>query len=79
MEMSRDKNKKIKTVRFNDKVEICRMHVWDFAYRNSRKGGWMQDAMDRFRFSRRIEQLEKILSPVLNTKLRRILLNKNKK
>ncbi|KAK5648769.1 hypothetical protein RI129_003661 [Pyrocoelia pectoralis] len=41
------------------------MVVWSFAYTEARKGPWQTMALDRYRFHRRIEQLNRILSPVL--------------
>ncbi|KAK5648087.1 hypothetical protein RI129_002979 [Pyrocoelia pectoralis] len=46
-----------------NKVHV--MVVWCFAYTEARKGPWQTMALDRYRFHRRIEQLNRILSPVL--------------
>ncbi|CAD6226613.1 GSCOCG00011909001-RA-CDS, partial [Cotesia congregata] len=41
------------------------MYVWDFASRQARKGPWEQAARDRERFHRRIQELNKIIEPML--------------
>ena len=51
-------------VRFNDKITVHHLIVWDFASRAARQGPWEQYARDRERFKRRIECLEKIIAPV---------------
>lgn len=49
--MSEEKKK----VKFRDTVVVHKMITWDFASRESRKGPWMQFAIDRERFMRRIK------------------------
>lgn len=48
-------------------VKIRSLRVWDFAYREARKGNWETFVRDRDRFKRKIELfapvLEKILEP----------------
>lgn len=57
---------KMKSVTFDEsKNQIFRMHVWQFAYNKARKSEWEQQARDRVRFYRRIEQSDTILSRVL--------------
>lgn len=59
-----------KKVRFNLKTEVHVMRMWDFAYRQARKGEWEMAARDRERFRKRIEETEKILKPVFERDLR---------
>ena len=61
MEIKRRK----KRVRFNDEVQICRMYTWEYARRRCRKNDWMIEAVDRFRFERRIQNVEIMLNPIL--------------
>lgn len=42
------------------------MVKWSYAYRNARKGPWEEYARDTNRFTRRIEQSEKLLKPILS-------------
>lgn len=56
------------------KVHIT--HVWDFAYRQSRKGFWEEAARDRARFRNRIKNLEEVISPVLMAEHRAIIIQK---
>ena len=44
------------------------MFVWNFAYKQARKGTWEADALDRLRFQRRVKELDEILTPVLLAK-----------
>lgn len=54
-----------KCVRFEErKPTIHYMHAWKFAYHEARCGKWQQTAHDRIRFQRRIEQIDKILTPI---------------
>ncbi|XP_053685440.1 uncharacterized protein LOC128735014 [Sabethes cyaneus] len=55
-----------KKVRFNLKPEVHVIRVWDFAYRQARKGEWETAARDRERFRKRIEETEPILKPVFD-------------
>ncbi|KAK4323612.1 hypothetical protein Pmani_005654 [Petrolisthes manimaculis] len=52
-------------VQFGD-VKIHRLIHWQFAYQEARKSLWGQCARDRNRFHRRIQQIEPILSKILN-------------
>ena len=61
MEITRRK----KHVRFSEEVQICRMYTWEYARRRSRKNDWMIEAVDRFRFERRIRNVEIMLNPIL--------------
>ena len=44
------------------------MFVWNFAYKQARKGTWEADALDRLRFQKRVKELDQILTPVLLAK-----------
>jgi hypothetical protein len=47
------------TVKFSDSVTLYTPTDWSpNAYREARKGSWMQQAVDRSRFRRRIKQIE---------------------
>lgn len=59
-----------KKVRFNLKADVHVMRMWDFAYRQARKGEWEMAARDRERFKKRIEDTEQILKPVFEQELR---------
>ncbi|KAK4318965.1 hypothetical protein Pmani_010053 [Petrolisthes manimaculis] len=52
-------------VQFGD-VKIHRLIHWQFAYQEARKSLWGQCVRDRNRFHRRIQQIEHILSKILN-------------
>ena len=70
---SQDKQKK--KVRFKPDHELAVVHpmiVWSFAYRQARKGTWELDALDRLRFQKRIEEVDKILTPVLLAKIEEV-------
>lgn len=63
-------------VRFNTKPKVHVMRVWDYAYRSYRKGDyWQQFARDNERFKKRIQEQEKILAPILNSKHRERILS----
>ena len=73
---SRDKRKK--KVYFKPDHELAVVHpmiVWSFAYRQARKGTWELDAIDRLRFQKRIEEVDKILTPVLLAKIEEVNLS----
>ena len=55
----------MKKVTFSGRVEIHHMIYWTFAYRKARQSKWMQDAVDSHRFRRRIDNIGKILEPIL--------------
>lgn len=59
-----------KKVRFNLNPEVHIIRVWDFAYRQARKGEWETVARDRERFKKRIEEAESILEPVFDCNMR---------
>ncbi|KAJ8974630.1 hypothetical protein NQ317_009021 [Molorchus minor] len=62
-----------KKVRFAEDGKLCEVHPmvqWAFAYHQSRKGPWEEYARDRERFSRRIADMEKIISPIFDIKHR---------
>jgi len=70
---SQDKRKK--KVCFKPDHELAVVHpmiVWSFAYRQARKGTWEVDALDRLRFERRVEEVDKILTPVLLAKIEEV-------
>lgn len=57
-------------VTFDSKPPIIhKLYVWNYAYRDARKGKWMQAARDRDRFRRRIEELSRVITPILQTKI----------
>lgn len=66
------KNHKFGTriVKFDLKHTIHTMHTWQFAYKSARKDIWQQLARDHARFKNRIDEIDKIISPILlhNTK-----------
>lgn len=57
-----------KFVKFNLKPKIHVMHVWNFASKQARRDYWLQVAVDRFCFEKRIEKLSKIITPTLERK-----------
>lgn len=57
-------------VRFCQKPVIHVMRAWDFAYRQARKGEWEMAARDRERFRKRIDDLEQMLGPALQSSVR---------
>lgn len=57
--------KKWKFVAFNMQPQVYTMHVWQFAYRQARKGIWEEKARDRDRFERRIKKFGEIFEPIL--------------
>ncbi|XP_072382118.1 uncharacterized protein PPP1R15 isoform X1 [Diabrotica undecimpunctata] len=62
-----------KRVRFADNEDLCEIHQmvqWSFAYRNARKGPWEEYARDRERFNKRINETERILAPVFDSRHR---------
>lgn len=65
--MSPDRNDSTKRrVTFNPKLEVQHLHVWNYAYREARKGKWMEIALDRSRFKRRIKLVQNIISLILS-------------
>lgn len=59
-----------KKVSFNLRPKVLTMRVWQFAYAEARKGNWEQVGRDRIRFAKRIMDLTKTLSPILDASLR---------
>lgn len=51
---------------------IHMLYVWDYAYRAARADTWMEAARDRDRFKRRIEELSKVIDPILIKKQEQI-------
>lgn len=60
-----DARTKKKGVQFADKPRIKIFHKWIYAYRQARTDKWQQMARDRARFKRKIDELDKIISPIL--------------
>lgn len=60
----------IKQVRFNNDVKVRYMCHWSYAYRNARRGTWIQEACDRARFQMKILRYAEIINPVLEHKLK---------
>lgn len=46
---------------------VHEIRAWKFAYSEARKGKWDQIALDRGRFEKRINELSRILTPILAT------------
>jgi len=65
--------KKVKKVRFNDKIDIHTLCVWDFAYRNARIGNWAQIYLDNQRFKSRCITVEKQIKKIFNRQHRNIM------
>lgn len=73
--VSPDKRKKKVCFKLDHELAVVHpMVVWNFAYRQARKGTWEVDALDRLRFQKRIKELDEILTPVLLAKMEKILL-----
>lgn len=66
-------------VKFLDKPIIRLMHTWQFAHKQARKDLWQRVARDRTRFERKINILDRIISPVLEKKMWEIYLRSKKK
>ncbi|XP_052066177.1 uncharacterized protein LOC127705865 [Mytilus californianus] len=65
--------KKDKKVHFPEDAKIAKVHhmiTWAHAYQAARKGHWREVVLDHERFQRRIDETEKILTPVLLTEHR---------
>ncbi|XP_070547633.1 uncharacterized protein [Ptychodera flava] len=63
-----------KKVRFADEESLVVVHTmvtWKYAYKACRKGPWEQYALDRCRFSRKIDEVGSIISPCLTPEHRR--------
>lgn len=54
-----------KSVTFNLQPKIQNLCVWNYAYREARRGKWEQTGRDRDRFHRKIIDLKDIISPIL--------------
>lgn len=52
-------------VRFNLCPTVHEIRAWKFAYSQARKGQWEQMGRDRGRFEKRINDVSRILSPIL--------------
>lgn len=72
---SQDRKKKVHFKPDNELAVVHPMIVWSFAYKQARKGTWEVDALDRLRFQKRIEEVNKILTPVLLAKIKDINLH----
>lgn len=55
-----------KCVRFDERITLHLNYHWSFAYREARKSSWAQTVVDRHRFQRRIQEVARILDPVIN-------------
>ena len=53
-------------VKFDPKPTVQYMHAWDFAYKEARKGEWIQKSADRERFNQRIQRFQNEVSNVLD-------------
>lgn len=56
-------------VHFAEENTLATVHpiiAWNYAYAAARKGPWEQFARDRDRFDRKIQELSKVLNPVLS-------------
>lgn len=60
--------KKVQFMPDDQLTVVHSMFVWNFAYRQARKGTWEADALDRLRFQKRVKDLDEILTPVLLAK-----------
>ena len=69
---SQDRKKKVRFKPDHELAVVQPMIVWSFAYRQARKGTWEVDALDRIRFQKRIEEVDKILTPVLLAKIEEV-------
>lgn len=49
---------------------VHEIRAWKFAYSEARKGKWEQLGRDRLRFEKRINELSRILTPILAAKHR---------
>lgn len=61
-----------KRVKFNDNPVIRRMYVWQFAHKQARKGDWENTYSDKLHFQSRIDKVNKVISPILESKLEKI-------
>lgn len=61
-----------KRVKFNDKPSIQHMHVWQFAYKQARKGEWEKTYSDKAHFQSRIDKLNETISPIFEKKLEKM-------
>lgn len=56
----------VRRVKINDIPKVHMMFVWDFAYRDARKGHWHIYTIDRMRFKRRIDAVAPVINVVLD-------------
>ena len=62
-------------VNFAEKIKVCPLHLWSYAFRKYRLEGrvWMIEARDRMRFKNKVRNVyEPLLTQVLISKLKRI-------
>lgn len=59
-----------RVVTFNPNVQVLKMCVWNYAFWAARNGNWIQIALDRYRFQRRIQEFERKFSYILTEKHR---------
>lgn len=55
----------VKKVRFNEKVDVLIMYVWQFAYKQSRISELKQQMIDKCHFKRRIDNMDGMISAIL--------------
>lgn len=70
------RSKKKRKVTFDDNIKVLNMHAWKFAYSEARKSNFQQIAADRFRFKRRIDEFNVIISPILTEEHRKKTISK---
>lgn len=56
-----------KKVRFNKKIEIHTLYVWNFAYKKARIGNWSQIYLDNQRFKSRCLNIETNIKYILSS------------
>lgn len=66
---TKNNNNQKKKVSFTKDVEVHHLIAWKHAYNQSRKSFWVKIANDRAHFLRRIQNVEKVLDPILRSKL----------
>lgn len=56
----------VKTVTFEEYVQVHSMVVWSYAYRQARRGQWMENYLDNLRFRHKVDCIQPILSHILD-------------
>lgn len=65
-----------KKVHFKPDSELAIVYpmiVWNFAYKQARRGTWEADALDRLRFQKRVKELDEILTPILLARKEKVI------